>query len=143
MYNVDKRAIEATLGKLTTNLGHRPKGFLICPVRGHSQEETAEIVEWLEEYTDVHWPPRDTDQTDPRGLDICKQNRQAILEADVIFIIWNGESTGSIFDMGMAFTFSLFMDKIVIPLELPPETDHKSFQNMVIDWARENQLQLL
>lgn len=103
------------------------KTFLICPVRGHDMEETEEIVAELEKDYDVYWPPRDTDQDDPVGLDICMDNRDAIADADVVHIVWDGKSTGCLFDLGIAFGLL----KMVIPIELPPETDHKSFQNMI------------
>ena len=44
------------------------KAFLICPVRGHSMDETTKIVVDLEnDGWQVHWPPRDTNQEDPIG----------------------------------------------------------------------------
>lgn len=106
------------------------KAFLICPVRGHEEEEFQSYVDELEEVGFVvHFPPRDTDQVDPTGTGytICQANRAAIEAADVVFIVWNGESQGSIFDLGMAFA----MGKRVIPLFLPELTAHKSFQNML------------
>jgi nucleoside 2-deoxyribosyltransferase len=112
------------------------KTFLICPVRGHDMSETQEVVDRLE-YAgfDVYWPPRDTDQTDPIGLQICKDNRAAIEEADIVHIVWDGKSTGSLFDLGMAFA----LGKPVIPISLPPETEHKSFQNMIMAYYEELQ----
>ena len=109
------------------------KTFLICPVRGHNQEETRAIVERLEsEGWRVHWPPRDTNQDDPTGLSICGDNRQAIQDADAVHVVWDGQSQGCLFDLGMAFA----MGKRVIPLDLPNLTTGKSFQNMVIAWAK-------
>lgn len=107
------------------------KTFLICPVRGHEQGETEEIVKKLEdEGWQVHWPPRDTEQDDPTGLHICAINRNAIEIADVVHVIWNGESQGCLFDLGMAF----MAHKKIIVLSLPPETKGKSFQNMIRQW---------
>lgn len=76
-------------------------------------------------------PPHDTDQQDDTGLRICRDNLQAIKEADVVHIIWDGKSQGSLFDLGVAFA----LGKRIIPLELPPATEGKSFQNMVRAWA--------
>lgn len=106
------------------------KAFLICPVRGHEKDEFQSYVDQLEEIGFiVHFPPRDTEQTDQTGTGyrICQANRKAIETADVVFVVWNGESQGSIFDLGMAFA----MEKRVIPLSLPELTAHKSFQNMI------------
>ena len=64
------------------------RSFLICPVRNVSAEDTAEIVMELERQGwSVHWPHRDTDQTDPVGLRICQDNRAAIEAADVIHFV--------------------------------------------------------
>jgi nucleoside 2-deoxyribosyltransferase len=106
------------------------KAFLICPVRGHEETEFQSYVDRLEEIGFVvHFPPRDTEQNDQTGTGyvICQTNRAAIETADVVFIVWDGESQGSIFDLGMAFA----MGKRIIPLSLPELTGHKSFQNMI------------
>ena len=109
------------------------KAFLICPVRGHSPEETEEVVNDLEaKGYDVHWPHRDTNQDDTAGLDICKQNRNAINQADCVFIVWDGKSTGSLFDLGMAFA----MKKTLHIIKLPELTEGKSFQNMMWLWEK-------
>ncbi len=110
------------------------KSFLICPVRGKSPEETAGIVRQLEaDGFDVHWPHRDTNQEDDTGLRICRDNREAIRAADVVHVVWDGQSQGSLFDLGMAFA----EDKKVVPVVLPKATPQKSFQNMVMAWAAE------
>lgn len=120
-----EKKIEAITSMLEKKEGI--KAFLICPVMGHDREETAELVEWLEEMgLQVHWPHRDTDQDDPVGLQICEENRAAIEEADIVLMVWNGKSTGCLFDLGMAFG----MGKPIIPLEMPPITDDRSFQKM-------------
>ena len=108
------------------------KTFLICPVRGHDLSETQSIVDNLESNGwAVHWPPRDTDQNDPIGYQICTANMEAIKAADVLHLVWDGVSQGCLFDLGIAFA----LGKKVIPILLPPKTDGKSFQNMVIEWA--------
>lgn len=109
------------------------KSFLICPVRGKSPEETRDIVNQLEQDGHiVHWPHRDTDQSDPIGLRICRDNLAAIKGADVVHVVWDGNSQGCLFDLGMAFS----LNKKIIPISLPDETPHKSFQNMVREWAK-------
>ncbi|TJW14384.1 MAG: hypothetical protein E5W82_10435 [Mesorhizobium sp.] len=108
------------------------KTFLICPVRGVDPATSAGAVAKLESKGwSVHWPPRDTDQVDPTGLRICLDNAAAIRDADVVHVIWDGTSQGSLFDLGVAFAH----DKPVIPISLPPATEGKSFQNMVRAWA--------
>lgn len=108
------------------------KSFLICPVRGLDPQAHAAIVARLESdgFT-VHWPPRDTDQDDPTGLRICRDNAKAIADADVVHVIWDGQSQGCLFDLGVAFA----LGKAVSPISLPAPTEGKSFQNMVQAWA--------
>lgn len=106
--------------------------FLICPVRGVDKTETEGIVKDLEDKgTQVHWPPRDTNQDDPIGFDICTQNKQAIKDADEVHVVWDGKSQGCLFDLGMAFS----MDKKITVVNIPEETSQKSFQNMMRYWA--------
>ena len=108
------------------------KSFLICPVRGKDRDTYATVVAKLEaDGFTVHWPPRDTDQNDPTGLRICRDNAAAITRADVVHVIWNGESQGCLFDLGIAFA----LGKNIVPLDLPPPTGGKSFQNMMRAWA--------
>lgn len=96
--------------------------------------DTEAVVKRLEsEGWEVHWPHRDTDQADPTGLRICAENREAIRRADAVHVIWDGQSQGCLFDLGMAFA----LDKRVIALSLPLPTDGKSFQNMIGSWARQ------
>jgi len=105
--------------------------FLICPVRGHDPQETAAIVARLEtEGWEVHWPPRDTNQDDPTGYQTCSENRFAIGNAQAVHIVWDGQSQGCLFDLGMAFA----MHKDIYIIQLPPLTDGKSFQNMINEW---------
>lgn len=106
--------------------------FFICPVRGHSSEETRIFVANLEAAGwAVYWPPRDTNQEDPTGLRICTDNRQAIMDADAVHVVWDGQSQGCLFDLGMAWA----LGKRIIPIQLPALTEGKSFQNMVTEWA--------
>jgi len=108
------------------------KTFLICPVRGYDPAEFQSIVDKLEsEGWQVHYPPRDTEQDDPTGYNICEQNFLAIKRSDAIHIIWDGKSQGCLFDLGMAFALA----KKIIPISLPEQTEGKSFQNMVMQWA--------
>jgi hypothetical protein len=106
--------------------------FLIAPVRGKPGDTFAAVVKDLERRGfDVHWPARDTDQSDGVGFQICLQNAAAIAAADVVHVIWDGQSQGCLFDLGIAFA----LKKPVVALDLPPQTIDRSFQNMIL--ARE------
>lgn len=83
------------------------KVFILCPVRNLTPAEDAEIkayVRMLESKgIKVHYPPRDTNQNDPIGLNICIQNRAAIKSSGEIHNYFNPASRGTVFDTGMAF----------------------------------------
>jgi hypothetical protein len=82
--------------------------FIICPVRGATEEEN----EFLRDYVSglemqgykVHFPPRDTNQTDPTGgYRICSANCAAIRNASEVHIYWTKKSQGTLFDIGISF----------------------------------------
>ncbi len=113
------------------------KVFIICPVRGATKKEDAVIQKHISDLESkghfVHYPPRDTDQNDKVGLRICFDNREAIKKADEIHVYWNGKSTGSLFDLGMAF----MRGKLVFlinknDVEKQAKKGKKSFQNFLL-----------
>jgi hypothetical protein len=112
------------------------KIFVICPVRNLDdnmrEHIELEVARWEAAGHQVHLPYRDTNQVDSSGLNICRGNRAAIEAADEIRIFWDGQSTGSLFDLGMAFASR----KPIRPVIgcFPSMTEGKSFQNMVYAW---------
>ncbi len=108
------------------------KVFIICPVREVTESEKTVIESYvglLEERGNiVHWPQRDTNQNDSVGLNICTQNKNAIIDSDEIHVYWNGKSTGSLFDFGMAFSLNKKI-RLINDIESKP---HKSFENVLI-----------
>jgi nucleoside 2-deoxyribosyltransferase len=116
--------------------GVQMKIFLACPVRNINDEfrEAMEIqVKLLESQGhQVHWPPRDTDQHDPVGMRIFKDNRKAIEEADAVYVIWDGKSQGVLFDLGIAF--ALRKPIHTVKGYMPAPTHGKSIQNVVYAW---------
>ena len=111
----------------------KKKLFLICPVRNAKHDYTSVVASLENEYK-VHWPTRDTDQIDDTGLRICQDNRRAIEDADVIGVIWDGESQGTLFDLGISFA----LHKEILIVQLPPLLGRKSFQDLVWKWAKGN-----
>jgi nucleoside 2-deoxyribosyltransferase len=80
----------------------------------------------------VYYPSQDTDQHDFTGLRICEDNRRAMKDADIVYVIWDGKSQGCLFDLGMAFAMK---KKIrTITGYFPSMSKGKSFQNMVYKW---------
>ena len=109
------------------------KTFLICPIRGVSQNENELIVKQLEcDGYEVYYPDRDTNQVDDTGLRICADNRDAISTRDVVHVIWDGKSQGVLFDLGMAFA----LKKKIIVVSIPENINGKSFQNIILEWER-------
>ena len=107
------------------------KTFLIGPVRGKAGDFLEGQVKTLvANGFSVYWPARDTDQNDDTGFRICSDNLGAIKSADCVHIYWDGQSQGSLFDLGMAFA----LGKPVHVVHLPECTGGKSFQAMVKHW---------
>lgn len=110
------------------------KIFLICPVRNETDEQRARIAEFLSEAEnthEIHWPPRDTNQEDTTGRNICRQNRDAIASADEVWVWWEGKSEGRYFDLGMAFALG---KPIRIVYGGEPPVPGKCYERMVADW---------
>lgn len=109
--------------------------FIIGPVRGADES----LRENLEAYTrmledlgcQVHLPHRDTKQ-DARGLDICRQNRNAIERADEVHVFYSSTSTGSHFDLGVAFA----LNKRILVVKNEPYGEGKSFPRMLDEWEK-------
>ncbi len=117
------------------------KIYMICPVRRCTvlqAEQMEEHVRQLEvQGHEVHYPPRDVDQSnDDGGVRICKEHRIAMSTSDEIHVWWDRSSTGSHFDLGMAFFMQLSHPGLEFVLvnehEVQP-VNEKSFQNILID----------
>ena len=97
--------------------------------------ETSPYVEQLESAGwDVHWPPRDTNQNDPIGYRICRDNYKAIYYSDVVHVVYDPTSEGSLFDLGMAFALC----KPLVVLNDIILTEGKSFANMITAWSEQD-----
>ncbi len=113
--------------------------FLICPVRNITQEVEAKIRTYVTHCEvaghAVHWPMRDTDQNDPVGMRICRDNGHAILRADEIHVWYHPASIGSVFDLGMTFmlleVIKLHKRVVIANPEDVDATDAKSFPNVL------------
>ena len=84
------------------------KIFLICPVRNATEEQRKWIEEFVERKTQegyiIHAPHLHTNQVDPLGgYGICKQNSEAVASSEEIDIYYDQSSTGSVFDLGVAY----------------------------------------
>jgi nucleoside 2-deoxyribosyltransferase len=116
----------------------RNKIYIICPVRRLTDEQSVEIEQYVKNLEDigfeVHFPPRDVDQVDPIGFRICSEHAEAMRDCDRVDIFWDSNSTGSHFDLGMAFA----LNKPVMLLKLyAPDTEGKSFVKVIQKWEKQ------
>ncbi len=63
------------------------------------------------------------------ALEICKYNRSLIELADIVYVIWDARSVGTIFDLGMAFALHK-------PLRIE-FIEGKTFDDAIIGYARQ------
>lgn len=112
------------------------KIYIICPVRGLNENWRSGLENYVKllesQRHEVHFPPRDVNQDDRTGYNICEAHRKAMEEADEIHVAWDGKSEGCLFDLGMAFALKKRIS--VITGYFPPPTPHKSFASMVWAW---------
>lgn len=108
--------------------------FIICTVRGAKPEYVKELEDYAAELEskghNVHLPHRDTDQN-ARGIDICKQNAAAILNAHEVHIFYNEFSQGTHFDMGVSFAYAKRI-KVIKNADIIPAG--KSYPRMLMEW---------
>ena len=85
------------------------KIFIICSVRNATNEYKVKLEKYVkileEDGYEVHLPHRNTNQ-DETGLNICQQNKNAIIESDEVHLFYMVESTGIHFDLGIAFAYN-------------------------------------
>ena len=106
------------------------KAYLICSVRNLSPEEKEAIdkaIAPLREKYDLYVPYEEEQDID--GHLICERNKEAVMEADVVFVWWNPKSEGSVFDFGMCYA----LGKNFVVLNPIERTPHKSFSNVLDD----------
>ena len=87
------------------------KIFLICPVRNATDSQKKWIENFVEEkYNEgyiIHAPHLHTVQSDLfGGYAICKQNAIAVATSEEIDIYYDQSSTGSVFDLGVAYALN-------------------------------------
>jgi nucleoside 2-deoxyribosyltransferase len=116
------------------------KIYIICSVRG----ATNKVKDKLETYTkklvlqgghEVHLPHIHTDQ-DNTSIGICDENVEAIKWADEVHIFYDSTSTGSHFDMGVAFALGKPI-KVIENESYEAYKDgkyQKSFPHMLKEW---------
>ena len=112
------------------------KIFIICTVRGASDEYQNKLEKYVKELEDnghsIHLPHRDTNQK-ASGYDICTENMNAIKRSDEVHIFYNSKSQGTHFDMGVAFASG----KPIVIVENEKIGEGKSYPRMLTEWVVE------
>lgn len=111
------------------------KIYIICSVRNATEQQ----IELSRAYArtkrreghTVFFPPDDADQSDLTGWDIVTAERKAVEDADEIHVIWDKESSGSHFDLGMAFALRKTVRRV---FSLQPDLPGKSYWKVMERW---------
>lgn len=114
------------------------KIFLICPVRNATPEQRKWIENFVyEKYNNgyiIHAPHLHTRQSDLfGGYAICKQNALAVATSNEINIYYDQTSTGSVFDLGVAY--ALNKPLVLLNKEQIEFNDNNAIDNIVKNWA--------
>lgn len=114
--------------------GLEDKITIVCPVRGVTPDEQSFLNKYVfdleEKGYKVHYPPRDNTQSDPHGMLICEQMREAIKTSKEVHMYWNASSMGSKVDFGMVFMAEKPL-KLINRKDVKP-TETKSYENVLI-----------
>lgn len=128
------------LGVKINKIVNRPidnKIFLICPVRNATDEQR----KWIEDFAKIkynegyiiHAPHLHTRQTDFfGGYAICKQNAEAVATSNEIDIYYDQSSTGSVFDLGVAY--ALHKKLVLLNKDEILFDDNDLIDNIVMNW---------
>lgn len=134
--NPTEPSLSRTLVEIEFEEQPKPKKiFIIGPVRDADEELKNKLEVYAGEVYIAgnipYLPHLSTNQEDPNGgINICMQNRAAILESDEIHVWYDPNSVGSIFDLGMAFSHDKII-KLINPEDVQP-TNEKSFANVLL-----------
>ena len=121
------------------------KTFVICPVR-HAEKEQKD---WIEGFVSmkrkqgyiVHYPDKNTVQEDILGgYNICLQNASAIATSESIDIYYDQSSTGSIFDLGVAYALHKKLN--LLNAEEIVYRDNDFVDQLVKDWPYSEKLKV-
>ncbi len=92
-----------------SNLSTKNNIFLICPIAKateYQQEKIDQHISDIDNCYNLYYPAKHTNQIDVTGgYRICTDNANAIGNANTIHIFYDNTSTGSMFDLGVAYYF--------------------------------------
>jgi nucleoside 2-deoxyribosyltransferase len=113
--------------------------YIICPIRKATEEQKEALKKYKNKLImdghKAYYPDDDNpyEKTDHVGYLICEENTRAIRQADEVHIFWDTTSSGTLFDLGVAFALNKPLKIVNIEsLEITPD---KSFSNMIFEWS--------
>ena len=101
------------------------KVYILCPVRKMTDDEKEIVEKYIDEMSkefEVH-SYKNVEQNCKTGSSIVLAHQKALEECDEVHVFWNCESTGSHFDLGMAYA----LGKTIIFVELFKDNEGKSY----------------
>ena len=111
--------------------------YVICPVRKATHQEQVIMDEYVSRLERaghyVHYPPRDVPQDDP-VVDICTAHGKAMKKCTDVHVFWDAKSTGSHFDLGMAYMLGKPVEIAAVFTRNDPED--KSYYDLLL-WMSE------
>lgn len=110
--------------------------YIICAVRNAAPERVAELRAYAETQRShghhVHFPPDDAPQDCPTGIAICETHLAAMQACDEVHVFWDVKSSGSHFDLGMAYA----LGKHIVPVACEhPDGSEKSYWKVMCAYA--------
>lgn len=107
--------------------------YIICAVRNALPDRLTEIRAYVGRLRrrghSVHFPPDDAPQDCPTGRAICETHLIAMQGADEVHVFWDINSSGSHFDLGMAYA----LGKKIVPVACEvPDGNEKSYWKAVV-----------
>ena len=129
---------ETKLLKKTNMKTNKKRIFIVCSVRGVSDEYKKKLEDYVAELESdghkVHLPHRDTNQ-EATGYEITMQNFVAIFNATEVHVFYSSASQGTHFDIGVCFA----LNKKIVLAENEEFGEGKSYARMLIEWIEKGQ----
>lgn len=102
--------------------------YIICAVRNADPERVKQLrlyaAQSRRDGHRVHFPPDDAPQDDSTGKAICETHLAAMRKCDEVHVFWDVRSSGSHFDLGMAYA----LGKKIVPVSCEqPDGPEKSY----------------
>lgn len=109
--------------------------YLISGSRSNTEEEQKLVEEYIEEQenkgNEVVYPLKDVEQDDETGWNIVYNEYESMKECDEVHVIWDPDSGGRHFDLGMAFALEKPLKRV---RHMKEDNDGKSYWKVMKIW---------